>query len=352
MKYYSCEYANFLCGIGVEKGKEYLIQQLKTEFAFYYNIYEINEIFSCRARIYIVDEAFTGIIEKNEECIHSSHSKNDKILIDGTLYTQQDARIYACVKKEEDRIYYYIKKTKTKILVNIQEKTIFISGGNLYNMLVYVYETLLSISIENQKGIHLHGACVQWNNKGYIITGKSGGGKTTMLFNALKCGGKFHSNDRVAIFLEGEKVKAYSIPIPVNVSVNMMRTLEEWKNTELVKNAQENTKIRFSVAQLDRIFQNNRITTTYVDMIVVVDYSENEPEYKIINKNQIKENLDVLSPYDENHPKWLPVFEYPDEIEIGNNLEEIGKKIVVCKVSGRNIFETFMKENINGDYIW
>lgn len=345
MKYYTCEYAKFLCGIGVDEDREFLLEQLKKEFGFYYDIQEINDILACEARIYIIDNAFEGEIEGEKECIHSSHSRNIKILLNGSVYTQQDANIYACIKKEGEKIFYYIEKTNSKVLVNIQEKLIYISGGDIYNMLVYVFETLLSISIEHKGGIQFHGACFQWHDKGYIITGKSGGGKTTFMFNALKCGGKFHANDRVAVYVEEDEIVAYSIPIPVNVPINMMRSLEGWKDTDLVKMAEDNTKIRFMVSQLGEIFHNNMLHTTKIHKIIVVDYSENMPEYSVISDGKIKDYLEILSPYDENHPKWLPIFDYPDAEMVDKRVDEIRERLAICKVSGRNTFETFMKEN-------
>lgn len=346
MKYYICEYAKFLCGIGVLENEENQVLRFMQEFNFYYDIQKtVNILQKCDSRIYIVDDAYEGIVDSNEECIHSSHSKNIKYLLDGSLYTQKDASVFAYVRRAGEKIFYYIKKTKTKVLVDINKKSVLISGGNLYNMFVYVYETLLSISIEHKGGIQFHGACFQWNENGYIVTGKSGGGKTTLMFNALKLGGRFHSNDRVAVYEEEDGIIAYSIPIPVNVPINIMRTLDDWKNTDLVRNAADNSKIRFMVPQFTEIFHDNMIRTVRIDKIIVVCYSDNQPSYEVIENGKLTDYLEILSPYDENHPKWLPIFHYPDEDMVENKLERLRERLIVCRISGRNTFETFLKES-------
>lgn len=345
MKNYICKYAKFICGIGVKDDRQDLVEKLNKDFGYYYHIKEVYDISSCDARIYIVDDAYEGTVESEEICIHSSHSKNVKYLLEGSKYTQQDASIYAKVKNEEDSLYYYIEKTQTKVLAKLAKKTIYLSGSDLYVMFVYVYETLLSISIEHKGGIQLHGACCQWDKKGYIITGKSGGGKTTLMFNILKKGGLFHSNDRVAVYIEDNGIIAYSIPIPVNVPIDMMRSIDGWKDKKVVKNAKDNTKIRFMVSQLGYIFKDKMVQTTKIDKIIVVNYSQTEPEYEKIEAGNLKDYLEILSPYDENHPKWLPIFDYPNEDMVETKVKELREKLTVCKISGRDTYNTFFREN-------
>lgn len=351
MKKYVCKYAGFCCGIGVEEGWEYVFQRFMNEYSFYYEFEECLNMEECDARIYIVRKAYEGAIESEEVCIHSSHSKNRKYLLNGEVYTQENASVYANIKKENDLLYYYIKKVDVKVLAKLKEKSVYISGDNLYDMFSYVYETLLSINIEHNGGIQFHGACCTWNNKGYLITGKSGGGKTTLMFNILEKGGCFHSNDRVAIFKENDNYVAYSIPIPVNVPINMMRTLDKWKNTELVRTAEDNTKVRFLVKELSRMFGSKMIKKANVEDILVVNYSIDKPTYKCLSDKEIKDYVEVLSPHDENHPKWLPLFDYPSEEVVGRGLEMMKEKIKIRGLYGNDIFKA-LEESMSGDIIW
>lgn len=343
MKYYICNYAGFNCGIGTMKGKERVVDRLAEEFGFYYVIEEVDDISTCDARIYIVNEAYEGDIDGETVCIHSSHSKNVKLLLDGSQWTQNDSRIFAKTKSENKCIYYYIQKNNIKILTEIDSKTVYVSGEDLYDIFIYIYETLLSGFIEYSGGIQFHAACCQWKNKGYLITGKSGAGKTTLMFNIIKNGGTFNSNDRVAIFQNEGDIVAYSIPIPVNIPIKMMRELEVWKDRELVKNADNNTKIRFLVSEIDQIF-SRKIVTTKIEKIIIVNYSDCDPEYEVISNQNPEDYLEVLTPFDENHPKWLPIFTCPDIITIKQKIKELSRNVGTCRISGNNTFDTFLKE--------
>ncbi len=343
MKYYTCGYAGFNCGIGAMKGKENIINHMAEEFGFYYEIETVDAISTCDARIYIVNEAYEKDINGEMVCIHSSHSKNTKLLLDGSQWTQNDANIFAKMKKENNYIYYFIQKNNIKILVEMDNKTVYISGEKLYFIFIYIYETLLSIYMEHSGGILFHAACCQWKRKGYLITGKSGAGKTTLMFNIIENGGVFHSNDRVAVFKDGGDIIAYSIPIPVNVPIKKMRELEAWKDRKIVKDAFDNTKVRFLVSELDQLFPR-KIVTTKIDEIIVADYSDRDPEYEVISSENLEDYLEVLTPFDENHPKWLPVLACPDDVTIKQRLRELKQKVKVCRISGRNTFETFLKQ--------
>lgn len=351
MKKYQCAYAGFCCGINYEELYENIMSRFREEFAFYYQFAICKYDVKCDADIFLVENAYEGIIESEEECIHSSHSKNKKYLLNGDSYVQKDASIYACKKTQNAVIYYYIKKTNTKILVDIKKRKVLISGGDLYNILVYTYESLLSINIEHRGGIQLHGGCCIWNDKGYLITGKSGGGKTTLMFNMLKKGGRFHSNDRVAVFREKGKYIAYSIPIPVNIPINTMRSLSKWKNTDIVMNAEDDSKIRFLVKDLDLLLEGNRVVKAKIDGILVVNYSNENPSFSYIEEGKVSDYLEVLSPYDENHPKWLPIYDYPDAEKVEKELDRLRNSLKIIKLSGDDIFKA-MEDMLNGDTVW
>lgn len=345
MYYYICEYAHFKCGIKLIDSYDYLIKKLCNEYGCYYNIQEVNDLTSCDAIINITNNAYEEELVGEEVCIHSSHSKNIKYLIDGSKYTQTDANIFAITKKADNNIYYYITSTRTKIKAELSSHQVWLSGDNIYNILIYIYETLLNINIEHNGGVLLHAACCQWNNIGYIITGKSGSGKTTMMFDMLKHGGLFHSNDRVALFHENNSIIAYSIPIPVNVPLKTMQTLSFWNDNEIIMKAEPDSKIRFLVPQLTDLFNGNMISTSRIHEIIIVNYSKEEPSIEYFSCFDIDKHLDVLSPIDDNHPKWLPLFDYPNKTSVNSTLKKMCKELKVCKISGQWSFDSLWKMN-------
>lgn len=344
MKEY-CSYAMFKCALNYDDEYSNVIGEFKKEFGFYYSFDSKGLEKKEDVNIYIVSEAYEEEISSEEECIHSSHSRNKKYLLDGSAYTQNDASLYAQKRVERSKYYYYIASTNTKIFMDKNMKEVYISGNDIYNTLSYVVETLISIYFEYYGAVQLHGACCTWNGKGYIITGKSGKGKTTLMFNMLKKGALFHSNDRVAIVKEGEDYYAYSIPIPVNMPINMMRTLDKWKENKIVKNAEDDTKIRFLVKEFDLLFEGKMIAKTKVDNILVVNYSKEQPDYEYISDSDISKYVEVLTPYDENHPKWLPIVPSVTNDVTELFLEKMMEKVKFVKLKGTDIWSAWEKKN-------
>lgn len=339
MKKFLCCYAKFKCGIIAEDNFIEIIDRFKSEFGLYYDICDINNVNGCDARIYLVDEAFENDLKSEEVRIHSSHSRNKKYLLTGKIYTQDDANIFAYHKQENQKVYYQIVNTNIKIFADTEQKNVYMSGDNIYDIFSYVFETLLSINIEYNGGIQFHAACCEFNGNGYIITGKSGSGKTSLLFDILKNGGYFHSNDRVAVFKEGEKYVAYSIPIPVNVPIKMMNTMEEWKSNDVVCNAKPGTKIRFLVNELPILLGEKIVKKIDIQNIISVDYSDDEPSFKILDNGNINDYIELLTPFDENHPKWLKLFDYPDEDDAKAAVSEMNNNIKILYVSGNDTFK-------------
>ena len=341
MKLYTCKYINFNCGMCVIDEYEQLVKRFKKEFSYYYDISSTDTILSCNARIYIVDDAYIMPSESGKmSSIHSSHSKKIKYLLNGREWSQSDAYIEAEIWHKEENVLYYIAKYDAKVLVDIEKKNVYLSGRDLYDIFLYIYESLLCNYIESRGGIQLHASCCEYDGKGYIFTGKSGAGKTTLLFNIVNSGGLFHSNDRVVIFEEDGMIVAYSIPIPVNVPIELLRNNEKWENHNTIKNCSGDVKIRFLVSELGELFPQ-RIKKVQITQVIVVDYLSNCSNTIVQEVEDIFEDIDILTPIDENHPKWLPIFDIPSENIVNNRMEQIGKRIKIRKISGKDIFDTF-----------
>ena len=94
---------------------------------------------------------------------------------------------------------------------------------------------------------------------------------------------------------------------------------------------------------MDQIFGKNITNAIRIDHIIAVNYSKEEPSYEVINKKNFLDYLDVLSPYDENHPKWLPFFDYPDKKAVSKKICSMGERIAISLIKGRDTFKTFEK---------
>lgn len=87
------------------------------------------------------------------------------------------------------------------IVVEDHEITIY-NFGKIENQLVNLVRVLRELVLrmaENEGGICLHAACVEYQGKGIVIIGDSGSGKSTTMLNFLNNGADFISNDRCII---------------------------------------------------------------------------------------------------------------------------------------------------------
>ncbi len=266
--YLLCCYAEFNCIIEYCEKSVDDIEQFKKEFGVYYVCDDIEksdvDILKSDVTIKLMKKAKANSNEKFEEStrvrIHSSHSRNIKYLLDGSIHTQKDALQHALLKEYNDKAEYFIEGSNTIVNVSVKNSYMEIIGDDIYNDLVYIYESLLGAFVETIGGIALHAASCSLNEKGIIICGESGAGKTTLLFDLInKLNAKFHSNDRLIVFNDPKKDKltSYSIPIPVNVPIKTMRAMDKWKDRDVVKKAEDNTKIRFKVNEIPILFSNN-----------------------------------------------------------------------------------------------
>jgi hypothetical protein len=353
--FFICSYAGFRCLIEVSEEAMNDIMRFKNDFANYYLLEKLQEIipgkknYDVSIKILkksnnILSTTFTDRIK-----IHSSHSKNIKYLLDGSIHTQRDAERYAFVNDHSETFEYLIDGSNTLIKVNKKEKHIDIIGDNIYHDLVYIYETLFNSFVESKGSIALHAASCSLNDKGIVICGESGSGKTTLLFDLIfKFGAKFHSNDRLIVLnddIYNSKLFSYSVPIPVNVPIRTMRNLEAWKNAEVVKKAETDTKIRFKVSELPLLFSNEIKSKIAIDYILSVKFTMANPGIEEISIQEIINEMEILTPYDECHPKWLPIFQNENlkKDEVEKKVLKWGEKVKFLRVSGNDLISAFRK---------
>lgn len=342
------EYSSFKCNLisSCPKYDDIIMEFYKNFNNYYYFDFgmEDKNIFTIYLCDYVDKDIFNHI-GYDTVLIHNSHSKNKKILLNGTIYMQQDALKYVDKISKSNADYFRVLKTNTYI--KLTEKNLVMCGNNIYGDLVYVFETLLNTFFEETGRVSLHAASCLVNDEGVIICGCSGSGKTTLLFDLIKNSNAiFQANDRVSIY-KGIDNSLYvcGIPIPVNVPRKTMIDLEKWKDTEIVKKSVPGDKIRFSVEEIPLIFDRTVNRDIKLKKILITDYNKSKnPSAEKLSVESALEKLDILSPFDFCHPNWLKVYaSNRTDAAVKNIMKNWLESIDVYLLSGNNPYESFCR---------
>lgn len=342
------EYSSFKCNL-ISYSKKYndIIMEFYKKFNNYY-CFEFGVEDSDLFTICLCDDIDKNLFN-NINCditlIHNSHSKNKKILLNGLVYRQEDA-IKQAAKISKGNVKFF-KVLETNTYIKLEDKRLIMCGNNIYDDLVYVFETLLNTFLEKEGNIALHAASCLVNGEGVVICGKSGSGKTTLLFDLIKNNNAiFQANDRVSIYKKkNDSFYICGIPIPVNVPQKTMTGLERWKDTEIVKKSESHDKIRFSVEEIPLLFDETVNKDIKLKKILITDYNKNEnPAVKKLSALSALERLDVLSPFDYCHPNWLEVYTSDrQDVTVKNIIKKWLENIDVYLLTGNNPYESFCK---------
>lgn len=341
------KYSKFECNlISTTPKYDEIVKKFHENFSNYYS-FNFDEESENNFTIYLCDHVDKDIFNStclNRILIHNSHSKNDKILLNGLVYKQKNALKHVYKISQNNIDFFNIIETGTYI--KLTEKKLLMCGENIYEDLVYVFETLLNTFLEAFGNISLHAASCLINNEGVIICGSSGSGKTTLLFDLIKnCNAIFQANDRVSIYKENNELYICGIPIPVNVPHKTMTSMDNWCDTELVKNSKSNNKIRFSVKEIPLLFDEIISNDIKLKKIFITNFNCNQkPSVKRIDSIEALENLEILSPFDPCHPNWLNVYSSNQtNITIETSLKNWLKNIEIYVLSGNNLYESFCR---------
>jgi len=340
--YCICSYSKFNCKISYQIDTKYLLDNFINDFGIYYNFIFSQPIpYSVEINLHNSNKEIdfkNEFLDGEYKLIHSSHSKNKKYLLDGKIHTQKDANKYAMFIEIGDKRIYNIKESNSLIVINGYRIDIY--GENIYDDFIYIFETLLNTYFESIGGIALHAASCTLNGSGIIICGKSGAGKTSLLFDLInKKKALFHSNDRVIVY-EENSLLACGIPIPVNVPLKAMKTFSRWSENEIVKYAENDSKIRFKVNEIPLLFDNIEKEDTVLKTVFIPNYNSSQPNIKQISAITAMEYLELLTPIDECHPNWLNIFKnYNDVNSYRSILLKWLDQINIYIVSGNSLID-------------
>jgi hypothetical protein len=338
----------FICKLNHPDNEDTIVRRFINDFESYYRFSDEPSDYVAEISLYQHDmkDIYDAKLDNCDfQLIHNSHSANIKYLLDGSIHTQKNAEKYAkTYQYNEHKKIVFVKDSQSVILIDGTK--IEIHGENIYADFVYVFETLLNTYMESIGGIALHAASCSVNDQAIVVCGKSGSGKTSLLFDLIyEKGALFHSNDRIIIYKNDANIFICGIPIPVNVPIKTMKKNSHWTNNEIVSQAEENSKIRFNVNEISKLFNIYENRDLKLDKVFISNYSDCNPKIVKLLPVEAINYLEVLSPYDECHPNWLGVFKAPyNENDCNNFLLSYLEGIDLYRAEGTDLISSVKNE--------
>lgn len=261
---------------------------------------------------------FSGHLESNEFHEIFDIEKGEKLFIN-----TRNGYNYAIFKK--DSSFYIIAKENT--LYKKQQA-------------LRVIRELLLRTLENYGYIFFHSAAINYNNKGIMIIGNSGTGKTTLMSHLLNnLNSNFISNDRV--FLKKENyISLRYFPLPIRLGIGTIKSISQLRsyisNHKLFRTQNtmfadkelnlvldkynvflDKNKIELTPLEFTKALNLNTIEKTVLNLIIVPNIIKESDKISIKELNSIDKNRvlseNCFTPKDESwiNP-WLIERNEPD----------------------------------------
>ena len=211
--------------------------------------------------------------------------------------------------------------------------------------LIYIIREIYVRLEENKQSIFIHGNGINIDNKGLIIAGNSGSGKTTFmlkLFEAEKDDFSYLSNDRVFITNEN-KVDYFPIPLilangtarNINTIYNFLLKQEKLDDSSydlnLLLNGKDDEKYALHKKYLREIFPKCNIEEqTELNTIILPKMNFNINDIKVIETKNYEDLIPIcFTPVDHESLRkpWIQARILNDS-ELATNSEEILKKTI------------------------
>lgn len=189
---------------------------------------------------------------------------------------------------------------------------------------LYVIRELIYRECENSGSICLHAASCRIENKGIILVGAPGAGKTGLLLALVEENNAiFISNDRILI---DHNLRLTSIPMPIRISVesikssrvlhnfimNNSKMLCRKQNIQIEEIARFDSKsnkdkIELSPLEISKCFSTNCLNTSSLDAIIIPEFNSQHGDFieistidKEVAKNYLRQNC-----YTPQDPLWI-----------------------------------------------
>lgn len=195
-----------------------------------------------------------------------------------------------------------------KILVefsNIDDITIEFHSmdDNIITELVKIIRFLLLQDYESNEGfIRAHCASIYWEDKGILLIGGKGAGKTSFFINSLRNENvKMITNDKALIDL---KSRVYGLPYAVSIDKKSIKDIPEI--SYLSKRITDKKKYLYWPNEFSNFFNNKIITSHKIDYILNVKIDFNNEKIRVHSDNlPIPFKSILFKDIDRNSPYWL-----------------------------------------------
>lgn len=302
------------------------------------------------ARVYSIFDT-----ELYNQFIRDFDSVNQKII--GHLgNTINQKREYKYFSYENNDIFQSLKND-TVIITDKDNSAVYVISNDKKKISLelrrVIKDNILSRLAEKNKSAVFHTAIASKDNKGIMIIGDKGAGKTTTLIKLLKdYNMNFVTSDRGYLKLNNNKIFASGWPEPLNVGYGSLKafTLGNIINSEIIKKGQEKIVIPYN--KIPQVLLNSVVHGTYIDTVLFPKI--NLDKSTTIEKLQLKDVIrrlqnSCLSPYDKEHPHWLKYVDL-DENKYNIFLREfiriMGKELSCYEINiGFDINQTILEFN-------
>lgn len=339
------EYSYFMSGSAVDNaaGKELIEINLIN-----FDMSGFKEYFDCQSLIKM----------------HSTESSTISYFTNGEQF-DRDTQFRNALKttNENGDIALFGLLTQNIVFYNSNSKVIYVIGEKDHFVECKdIIETVCISFLESKNHLMFHASsCAKSDKDGVLIIGHSGQGKTSLVMNLIYNGGySFVSNDRVYLKIGDNDITAYGAPLQMAIGLgtfNYFSNLQQFipKNLYEIFNSgskeMNKYKIRFETVEFPNLFkqkiiQKANLSAILIPFLAITEKSSMEKLSYEEGKNFIYESL--LSPFDENHPKWLGLIK-PDESRIKETIDKFLDLIIklnvnIYKVSMGNDVEEFFRK--------
>lgn len=301
--------------------------------------------------IYEIEEYFKNFIVPCDEeviAIYNIYFDKDENVFN-KLLKEFDISTSTSINTFKNQIHYkkdnmFLIDTKDYICIknSANDYKVFANGKNCYRGLSWIVRELLIRELEDNNYYCMHGTGIKIYDKGILLLGSSGSGKTTFTtkMNEIITPQKFISNDRV--FVKNEIMYYYplSIKYAMGTTRNSLMLNEYFRKNKIVETKKglnyddisDTCKCDVPLTDIPKIFPHIENTSKEkIDLIIFPKISEDNLSIRLLSDSEKKEKLNEsnFTPIDieTERKEWLKYRKISLE-DLKENKERLNQKLI------------------------